>query len=333
MAPVLSIVIVSYNTRDMTVACLDSIVEETRDTPFEIILLDNASTDGSAEAVAKHAAKPRIIALDENIGFAGGNNLAAKSARGELLLLLNPDTVIKNRAVDRLVEFARKKPEAMIWGGRTVFADGRLNPSSAWGQMTTWRLFCRAAGLTGIAPHSPVFNGEAIGGWARDSEREVDIVSGCLIMMPAAFWRRLGGFDPVFFMYGEEADLCLRARNLGARPMITPDATIVHFGGASEATREGKMVKLLAAKSTLIIRHLPSGQRSAGLMFNKIWPLGRWLLLALIASLTGHAELRAKADVWRAIWLRRREWKNGYRKVDAVQTGSPAGIQVEAGAI
>lgn len=312
--PILSILIVSYNTRAMTVACLDSIAAETRDTSCEIIVVDNASVDGSAEAIATHPIRPRLIRLQDNIGFARANNLAARSAKGRLLLLLNPDTVILDRAIDRLVEFAVGRPQAMIWGGRTMFADGSLNPSSAWGRMTLWRLFCRATGLTAVASGTSAFNGEAIGGWSRDGVREVDIVSGCFFLVERAFWQRLGGFDPAYFMYGEEADLCLRARHLGARPAVTPDAAIIHHGGASEATREGKMVKLLAAKATLIERHFSPFGRGLGLALHAAWPLGRWLSLALAAHVGGGTGVSQKAEVWRAVWHRRSEWRHGWRR-------------------
>ncbi|MDX2156405.1 MAG: glycosyltransferase family 2 protein [Hyphomicrobiaceae bacterium] len=316
-APALSIIIVSYNTRAMTLACLDSIAAETRDVDYEVIVVDNASSDGSAEAIGSHPAVTRLIARDDNIGFARANNLAAEHCRGGFILLLNPDTLVLDGAIDRLVAFARRRPEAMIWGGRTLFADGRLNPTSVYARMTLWRVFCRAVGLTGLLKASAVFNGEAIGAWQRDSEREVDIVTGCLLLTTRDLWHRLGGFDPIYFMYGEEVDLCLRARLIGARPAMTAEATIVHYGGASEATREGKMVKLLAAKATLIDRHFPLYQRRVGLALNAAWPLGRWLALAAWSRLTGEGRQAAAAGVWRAVWRRRDEWRHGYRREDA----------------
>jgi hypothetical protein len=312
MSPTLSILIVSYNTRQLTLACLDSIRAETHSTSFEIIVVDNASTDGSAAAIASHPLRPTLVALDANVGFGCANNIAAKNASGELLLLLNPDTVVLDGAIDRLVAFSRTQRDAGIWGGRTVFADGSLNPSSAWGRMTPWRLFCRAAGLTGIAPRSEVLNGEAMGGWRRDTERQVDIVSGCFFLLPVALWRRLGGFDPAFFMYGEEADLCLRARALGIRPRTTPDATIIHLGGASEANRADKLVKLLAAKATLINRHFPVGSRRLGLALNAAWPLSRWVALTVASRILRNPTWLERAVMWRSVWQRRSEWQRGW---------------------
>jgi hypothetical protein len=319
--PDVSIIVVSYNTRALTLACLDSIVAESRQASYELIVVDNASRDGSAEAIASHPSRPRLIRSAENIGFARANNLAASEARGRYLLLLNPDTVVLDRAIDRLVAFARTRPDARIWGGRTLFADGRLNPSSCWGRMTLWNQLCRATGLTVLFPGSRLFNGEDFGGWPRDSEREVDIVSGCFLLIGRADWQALGGFDPTFYMYGEEADLCLRARRLGARPRITPAATIVHHGGASEATRAGKMVKLLAAKATLIHRHWHPLTRPLGLALLAAWPLSRWLVLsgAKVVLPAGPC-LAAAATTWCEVWSARRQWVQGYR-VDTPHTG------------
>ncbi len=249
--PVVSVIVVSYNTRAMTIDCIASVLEQTS-VPYELIVLDNASPDGSAAAIAG-AFPPesgvRLIASPENLGFARGNNVAAREATGDYILLLNPDTLVLDHAIDRLVAFAGRVPEAGIWGGRTLYDDGSLNPFSCWGRMTAWSLTCRLLGLTAIFRSSEFFNPEVYGAWPRDSEREVDIVTGCLFLIARETWDRLGGFDPAFVMYGEEVDLCLRARAAGLRPAITPEATIIHYRGASEKVRSDKMVRLLRSKS------------------------------------------------------------------------------------
>ena len=173
-------------------------------------------------------------------------------------------------ALDKLLAFAKAEPQAGIWGGRTLFADGSLNPSSCWRRLDLWALAMRASGLAGLFRDSPVFNAEAYGGWRRDSPREVDIVTGCLFLIRRETWDRLGGFDPSYVMYGDEADLCRRAQAIGLRPMITPAAEIVHYAGASETVRADKGVRLYRALMTLIHRHFPPWQR----------PLARALLLA-----------------------------------------------------
>ncbi|MCU0733154.1 MAG: glycosyltransferase family 2 protein [Hyphomonas sp.] len=309
-----SILIVSFNTREMTLDAISSVVRETRDVAFEIIVVDNNSADGSADAIAAHPAAPKVIALSDNIGFGRANNLAAEYATGDYVLLLNPDTIVRDRAIDRLVGFARENKRALIWGGRTVFADGSLNPASCWQRITLFNLVARATGLAGLFPNSPIFNPEAYGGWARDTVREVDIVSGCFLLIPRSIWMALGGFDPQFFMYGEEADLCLRARRIGARPLLNPHATIVHFGGASEKTRAGKMVKLLAAKATLIERHWPRLAVPLGRFLLMMWPLSRWLACSTMALLQKTGERREAADAWRTVWKNREEWRTGYPK-------------------
>lgn len=327
----LSIIVVSFNTKVMTLAALDSVYAETLDLAYEVIVVDNASHDGSAEAIAAHPGRPRLVALAQNIGFARANNLAAASARGRQILLLNPDTIVQSRAIDLLAAFSKAHPDAKIWGGRTLFADGSLNPSSCWGRMTPWRLFCRASGLTALFPRSEWFNGEAYGGWPRNRVREVDIVSGCYFLVDRDLWQRLGGFDPLFFMYGEEADLCLRAHALGARPMVTPAATIVHYGGASERARSDKMVRLLSAKASLVERHFAPRWRRIGLDLLAAWPLTRMLALEAAARLTGNPRHAEAAAVWAEIWRRRTEWRGGWRRDDATRTTSGSTVVVPFG--
>ena len=232
-----------------------------------------------------------LLAETANHGFAGANNLAARRARGEYLLLLNPDTLVLDGAVDRLLAFARANPEAGIWGGRTLYGDRSLNPASCWGRMTLWNLFCRASGLTGVFPRSELFNSEAYGGWDRGTEREVDIVTGCFLMIRRETWEALGGFDPAFFMYGEEADLCLRARALGAAPRVTPEAEIVHYGGAADTVRADKMVRLLSGKISLIDRHFPAWQRPLARGLFQAWPLSRMIATRALGAVTGRASL------------------------------------------
>jgi GT2 family glycosyltransferase len=308
----LSIIIVSYNTREMTLACLQSIVMETRDVSYEILVVDNKSSDGSSEAICEHFPDVKLTALAENIGFARANNLAATHAIGRRVLLLNPDTVILDRAIDRLMTFANRTPSFRVWGGRTVFIDGTLNPSSCWRQITLWNLACFALCLTYFGRRNAVLNSESYGGWARDSVRHVDIVTGCFLLIDRDLWDRLAGFDPAFFMYGEEADLCQRARLAGARPAITPSATIVHYGGASDVVPVDKRVKVFKGRITFINRHFSSATRGVGRALHIIAPLTRWLGYGLAARLSGKFDFEKNANYWGAVWRRRSEWMNGY---------------------
>lgn len=304
--PDLSILVVSFNTRELTLACLESIEAQTRDITWELLVVDNDSTDGSADAIAERFPRARVIRPGRNLGFAAANNLAAGHARGERLLLLNPDTVVLDGAIQKLHAFAVSQPAADICGGRTRFPDGSLNPASCWRAPTLWSVLCAGTGLTRLFPHSALFAPESYGGWQRNSVREVEIVSGCFLMIHRFLWDRLGGFDPAFFMYGEEADLCLRAQHLGARCLICPDAEIVHHGGASERVRADKMVRLFEAKAKLFARHWGTLSRPLGVLGIDLWAASRMLGLAAMRRIRPH---HASAhEAWRAIWRRRNEW-------------------------
>lgn len=309
---ILSIIIISYNTREMTLECIRSAFRETKDETFEIIVLDNASTDGSGDAIeAEFGDRLRLIRSPENLGFARANNIAAQHAGGEYLLLLNPDTVVLDGAIDRLIAFARRAPDAGIWGGRTVFADGSLNPASCWTRQTLWSLLCQATGLSSLFRRSSLLNPEGLGGWDRSTERAVDIVSGCFLLIRRDLWDRLDGFHPDFFMYGEEADLCLRAHGLGARPRVTPEATIIHHGGASETVRADKMCRLMAAKMLLIRRHFPPMTRGLAALLFAAWPWSRMIATGLFAG--SDARRRERASMWREVFRRRDEWTHARR--------------------
>jgi len=306
VAPLLSIIVVSYNTKDMTLACLQSIVDETSSS-YEVIVIDNLSVDGSAEAIATRFPQFHLISSRENLGFAKANNVAAEQALGEYLLLLNPDTLILDGAIDTLLSFARQHPDAKIWGGRTLDGSRNLDPTSCWGKQTLWGMFCRATGTAAAFSGSSVFNQEGYGSWKRDSERQVDIVTGCFLMIRRDFWNRLSGFDSRFFMYGEEADLCLRAHQLGAAPMFTPNATIIHYGGASETVRADKLVRLLRAKAQLISRHWSPLAATLGIGLMLAWVLRLRATYAILLKVRGSA-WQERAEAWASVWRRRAEW-------------------------
>jgi hypothetical protein len=305
--PTVSIIVVSYNTREMTLDCLRSVVAETK-VPYELIVVDNASADGSAEAIAAEFPDVQLMAETENHGFAKANNIGAERARAEYLLLLNPDTVVLDSAVDRLVTFAREKPEAKIWGGRTLFADGTLNSSCAYQRMTLWNVACRAVGLTALSRNHRFFS-EAYGGWDMTDIRPVEIVTGCFLLISRRLWEELRGFDLNYFMYAEEADLCLRAtKEFHADPHFTPNAQIIHYGGGSEPVRADRLVRLLKAKRRLIRHHFRTWERPLGLWLFGTVPLGRNLGLSFVATVTGREAPREAARVWREVWARRAEW-------------------------
>jgi len=307
-----SILIISYNTREMTVACIQSVIDQTRSASYEILVVDNASKDGSAEAIAASFPSDRfpqvkLIIPPRNLGFAGGNNLAGEQAAGEFILLLNPDTVILDGAVDKVVAFARQNPKAGIVGGRTYFGDMTLNPNSCHGKPTPWSLLCMGTGLSSIFRRNALFDPESLGKWPRDTVRSVDAVTGCFLLIQAQLWRELKGFDLSFFMYSEDTDLCLRTHQAGYDCLICPEAKLIHYGGQSERIKPDKFVRLFRAKAQLFEKHWPAIYVNFGVRMLELWAgtrtLGTWVR-QLIQPGRRDAFLS-----WREVWRRRQEFR------------------------
>ena len=217
-----AVLIVSYNTEHLLGECLQTLYEQRGSLRQQVIVVDNGSIDGSVDMIRSRFPDVELIASAENLGFARGVNLAATRANAEFLLLLNPDTVVLDRAIERLVEFARMHPGHGLYGGRTVKRDGTLERSSCWALPTVWSMTCFALGLTTLFRNSRWFDPESMADWHRDTVREVGIVTGCLLLVPRNVWLELKGFDERYFMYGEDADLAFRARRIGFRPIISP---------------------------------------------------------------------------------------------------------------
>lgn len=308
--PELTVIIVSYNTCALTLKAIETLYATTLNTRFCTVVYDNASSDGSAQAIAQAFPQVEVIASDENLGFAKANNVVAANATTEWLLLLNPDTECHAGAVDNLLAFSKAHPRAGITGGRTTFPDGSLNLASCWQRITPWSAFCKAVALSTIFRNSSFFNPESMGGWQRDSVREVDIVVGCFLMIRRTLWNEFGGFDLRYFMYGEEADLCLRARAKGYRPMITPDAEIMHLVGAASKSVAQKYILNAKARMTLMQDHWPAWQVPFGRGALIAWAGNRALLLAIVTRLTGRK--KEAAQKWADIWTARHDWLAGY---------------------
>lgn len=311
ISPTLAIIIVSYNTAELTLNALKSVYETTKAANFEVTVFDNDSSDDSANLIAQQFPQAKLIRSKENIGFAAANNEAIKTTDTEWVLLLNPDTVCFEGAVDNLMSFALSKPDAGIFGGRTEFQDGTLNPTSCWRFMSTWSLFTGATGLARLFPRSDLINREEYGKWQRDHVREVEIVTGCFFLTTRKLWDQLEGFDTGFFMYAEEADLCYRANKLGVRAFFTPDASILHYGGASEPVRSDKMVRLLRAKMRFIRKHWSRGQVDLGVLLFKLHVNVRRTAYYILSRLDNKASYRDSLSVWTSIAARQNEWISG----------------------
>lgn len=225
----LSIIIVSYNTRKLTEQCLTSVVRSLRGSgiSYEIIVVDNASTDGTRDMLKKKFPNVRTMVNRDNVGFGRGNNQGIKAAKGEYLLLLNTDTIVLNNAIGKLLAFGRQHPNAFI-GPKLLNPD--KTPQSSCGPFFSLPVIFAALFLKGD------FLG--ITRWSPDRSRRVDWVSGAAILAPKKLF--MGGllFDEQIFMYMEEIDLLMRARALGYQTYFYPRALIVHFGAASASDKK-----------------------------------------------------------------------------------------------
>ncbi len=224
-------------------------------------------------------------------------------------------------AIERLLEFASANPDAGIYGGRTLFADGSLNRSSCWGRLTPWSLLCRATGLSALFRHSVLFDPETYGNWHHDSVREVDIITGCFLLIQRSLWDRLEGFDPLFFMYFEEADLCLRARQTGAHCLFCPDAVIIHHLSASEPTRAGRLNRYLRSKRLYVRKHWSPLVATCAILLIRFRVVTRALATRLLGIV--NEDLKKQAATWQEVWRHREEWLTDPPEGSASQTDSP----------
>lgn len=306
----LDIVMVSYNTAELTLRAIRSIYQETQQTPFNLIVVDNDSRDDSADKIAAEFPDLTLIRSSRNLGFSGGTNLGARQSNSEMLLLLNPDTVVLDGAIDALCQFSREHPDNGIWGGVTLNNDLSINTHNAWSRPTSMTLLFSALGLSKLFVNSCFFNKANYGCWQRDSIREVDIVQGCFLLTRRDLWEQLGGLDESFFMYGEEADYCLKAIKLGFQPLINPQARIIHHGGASERTFSGKIIKLLKGKVELVNRHSRPWQKPLHKALLGLYVLNKTVSSSLLALIK--PSRKKHAEEWKKVFLSTPDWLKGW---------------------
>jgi len=219
----ISVIIVSFNARADLMACVLALKKNPPADGHEIIVVDNASSDGSAEA-AQRIPGVRVIQMGRNAGFAAANNAGIRESRGDLILLLNSDTLVPPGAIDRLATRLRETPTAAIAGPRLV--DGEGQPELSFGRMLSplneWRQKRRSAD------------------WIREAtsrEQLVDWVSGACLLVYRAEAEAVGLLDDRFFLYTEDVDFCHAVRRLGRQVLFTPDAEITHLRGRSRAAQ------------------------------------------------------------------------------------------------
>lgn len=228
----LSIVIVCWNDLKVIRDCMRSIYAATHTIEFEVIVSDNGSTDGSVQFIRQNYPQAIIIENLANLGFSKGNNVGIRASQGDYVLILNPDTIIHDGALDRWIQFADQHPEPGGFGCRVLNPDGSYQGSPR-PFPTIWGDLLAALCLRSLAYLSDRFVSDTYTGWQGDTERLIDWQSGCCVMFRGDLIRHLGGFDEQFFYHYEEVDLCRRVWQAGYSIIYTPEATITHLGGQS----------------------------------------------------------------------------------------------------
>jgi GT2 family glycosyltransferase len=288
----ISILIVSFNTRDVLRECLQSVLAAIGDLTVETIIVDNCSRDGSADMVRAEFPWVHVVESKENLGFGRANNLAFESARGRYVVLLNSDAFLCADTLSLSLEKMESDPTVGLASGRLVGRDGVLQPSARMFP-SPMRQFLVISGLADRFPRSRFF-GQADRTWADPMEpAEVDWVPGAYSIIPAKILNEHGFFDPRFFLYYEEVDLCLRIKNAGYKVMYWPEIKVVHVGG--ESSRQIKTLEMSQSGAQLV----------------------SWRMRSTLLYYRKHKGSHAFVVRWlEATWYTLRAWRNRLRATE-----------------
>jgi len=256
--PKLSVIILSYNTRDYILKCLRSIEEQNlsiHDGKLEVIVSDNGSTDGSVEEIRSRFPWVKLLENKNNVGFAAGNNRAIKKAKGDLILLLNSDTVVFPDALEELVGFMDRQKDAGAVTGKLILSDGAVDLACHRCFPTPWTALTYFLKLEQLFPNIPLFSGYHKTWKDFETVHRVDAISGACFMVRKAVIARVGLLDESYFMYAEDLDWCMRIHKAGWKIYYNPKAKVVHFKKRSGRNKdEGKKLsqttQRIRAKST-----------------------------------------------------------------------------------
>jgi len=235
----LSVIIVSYNTRRLLDECLASLQTAVSPTNgLEIIVVDNASGDGSVEMVREKYPDVHLIAGEENRGFSAANNLGVWQANGRVLLFLNSDTVVSAEALVQPLDYLDAHPNVGAITVRLVYPNGERDPDNHRGFPTPWNALCHFSGLGRLFPASPRFDGYFQSYADFEQTHAVPVIAGSFMMMPRAVFDELGGWDETYFFYGEDIDFCYRIHQAGYEIIYYPHVEVLHYKGASSGLRK-----------------------------------------------------------------------------------------------
>lgn len=232
--PMLSIVIVTWNGKRFALECLQSLFAQPLNFPAEIIVVDNASSDGTQEAIRTQFPDVRLIENDQNVGFARANNIGMAESHGQYVCLVNSDVVIPPNCLETMLAYLQANPDIGVLGPKMLSPDGTIG-YSVMGLPTVWNTLCCALGLHAAFPRCAFFDGLMLSGYPYNAVDDVEVLTGWFWMIPRAALQQVGGLDEQFFMYGEDIDWCHRFLKAGWRVVFFSGAEALHYGAASSA--------------------------------------------------------------------------------------------------
>ncbi len=238
----LSIIIVSYNVRNLLRKCLASILDYQKDLSFEVVVIDNKSADQSARMIKDEFAQVNLLENEQNLGFSVACNQGIKRSRGRYILLLNPDTELTPGGTTRMIEFLDSHPQAGICGPRMVDTKGAVLFSCRSFPSYLTAISSSQSLLNKLFPQNPLSRRYLLKDLNRTNEKEVDWVSGSCLLTKREVLDRIGGLDELFFMYAEDVDFCYRAKKAGFGVYYFPEVTVIHHVGQSTRRRKLSML-------------------------------------------------------------------------------------------
>lgn len=230
----LSVIIVSWNAKAFLMDCLRSIRMQRTEDEVEIIVVDNASSDGSPEAVRGSFPGVKLICNTGNCGFAKANNIGIEASTGEYLFLINSDVVVHEGCFGAMTAWMKAHPQIGVLGPRIMGADGKIQ-RSCMGYPSLWNTLSRAFALDTLFPRLRLFGGQLLTYWGHDETKPVEVINGCFWLVRRSAIEEVGLLDEDFFIYGEDVDWCRRFHEHGWKVVFFREATATHYGGASSA--------------------------------------------------------------------------------------------------
>lgn len=258
-----SICIVNWNTRELLCACIESIRARTTGLQYEIVVVDNDSSDGTVETVRSKFPDVKLIASASNLGFARGCNLAVAHAVGRHILYLNPDTEIVTNAVYGMSQVLDESPEIGAVGCRLLNSDGSVQYTCACAAPSARNELCALLGLDRIFSSTPIFSARELAYWDHEDNRDVECLSGACVMMRRELVDVLGGLDESTFMYGEDVDLCVRVAKTGARVHYLASEKIYHHEGSGSRKRGRDFAPMRQRNANCYVLEKHQGRGSA----------------------------------------------------------------------